>query len=64
MADVPPIVYDLTIGQAAAYLGVHVDSLSAWADAGWVRCWRTPGGHRRFNRADLDAFRDDRAAAG
>ena len=27
-----------------------------WTDAGHVSCYRTPGGQRRFSRAQLDEF--------
>jgi excisionase family DNA binding protein len=46
----------LTLGEAARLLGVDVTTLRAWADAGKVRMFRTPGGHRRFIRADLDTL--------
>ncbi len=38
----------LTISQAAARLGVHPDTLRAWADKGLVPVIRTPTGYRRF----------------
>lgn len=44
----------LSIGQAAERLGISVDTLRRWADAGHVRTWRTPGGARRFEPAALD----------
>ena len=44
----------LTLGQAADILGVDATTLRGWADAGSVRFFRTPGGHRRFDREDLD----------
>jgi DNA-binding transcriptional MerR regulator len=37
-------------------LGVDETTLRGWADGGKVRVFRTPGGHRRFNIADLDAL--------
>jgi excisionase family DNA binding protein len=39
---------DLTIREAADALGVSVETLRRWADAGRLRVARTPGGHRRF----------------
>jgi len=42
--------------QAAALLGVHVASIKRWADQGRLRCVRTPGGHRRFVRAEVVAL--------
>jgi excisionase family DNA binding protein len=44
----------LTLGEAAQVLGVDATTLRGWADAGEVRFFRTPGGHRRFDREDLD----------
>jgi excisionase family DNA binding protein len=46
----------LTLTQASALLGIHPITLRSWADAGLVRMFRTPGGHRRFRRAELLAF--------
>lgn len=46
----------LTLGQAAAFLGVHPATLRRWADEGEVRCVRTPGGHRRFSQETLGLF--------
>ena len=46
----------LNVGQAAAYLGVSPASLRTWSNRGLVATYRTPGGQRRYDRADLDAF--------
>lgn len=46
----------MTLGEASAYLGVDASTLRAWADAGRVPAYRTPGGHRRFDRGALEAF--------
>lgn len=46
----------LTLGQAAAYLGVAQTTIRKWSDAGHVPMVRTPGGHRRYRRDALDAF--------
>jgi excisionase family DNA binding protein len=46
----------LTLGQAAAYLGAAQSTVRKWADGGRLPTFYTPGGHRRFRRADLDAF--------
>jgi len=46
----------LTLGEACRVLGVDASTLRAWADAGRVRAFRTPGGHRRFTRDDLKAL--------
>lgn len=46
----------LSIRQASRLLGAHIDTVRAWADAGLITSYRTPGGHRRFSRADLLTF--------
>lgn len=43
----------LSLGPASRLLGVDPDTLRRWADDGRVRAWATPGGHRRFSRAEL-----------
>ena len=48
----------LSLGQACRYLDVSQASLRQWADGGLLRVYRTPGGHRRFLRDDLDALTD------
>src|SRR5881628_1583360 len=48
----------LTLGQAARYLGVAQSTIRKWSDSGRVRAFKTPGRHRRYRRADLDAFLD------
>jgi excisionase family DNA binding protein len=46
----------LTLGQAARVLGVAQSTIRKWSDQGRVPAFYTPGGHRRYRRADLDAF--------
>jgi excisionase family DNA binding protein len=48
----------LTLGQAAKYLGVAQSTIRKWSDLGRVPAFYTPGRHRRYRRADLDAFLD------
>ncbi len=45
-----------TSSQAALYLGVSLATIRRWTDAGHISCYRTPGGQRRFSRAQLDEF--------
>jgi excisionase family DNA binding protein len=59
----------LTLGQAARVLGVAQSTIRKWSDAGRVPAFYTPGGHRRYRRADLETFLDrsgprGRSAAG
>lgn len=46
----------LTLGQACRVLNVDESTLRRWADAGQVRTFRTPGGHRRFAEGDVRAI--------
>jgi excisionase family DNA binding protein len=41
----------LTIHEASAMVGVSTATLRRWCDAGDVRAFTTPGGHRRFARS-------------
>jgi excisionase family DNA binding protein len=50
----------LSLGPASQQLGVDPDTLRRWADGGRVRSYATPGGHRRFDRADLDRLQQPR----
>lgn len=43
----------VTLGKACEILGVDESTLRRWADAGRLRVYRTPGGHRRFSLANL-----------
>jgi excisionase family DNA binding protein len=46
----------LTLGQAARHLGVAQSTIRKWSDSGRVPAFYTPGGHRRYRRADLESF--------
>ena len=46
----------LTLGEAAQLLRVDVTTLRGWANTGKIRVFRTPGGHRRFDAADLESL--------
>jgi excisionase family DNA binding protein len=43
----------VSLRQAAELLGVHPATVRNWADKGDLPSRRTPGGHRRFRKADL-----------
>ena len=43
----------LTLGQACRLINVDESTLRRWADAGQLRTFRTPGGHRRFAESDI-----------
>ena len=50
----------VTVGEAAKLIGVSEPTLRKWTDAGAIAVFRTPGGHRRYLRADLEQFRRSR----
>jgi len=52
-ADSPQKETWLTLGAAAQLLGVSESTVRRWADAGEVRSYKTPGGHRRVSEDDL-----------
>lgn len=61
----------LSLGDASRLLGVSTATVRRWADAGRLKPFTTPGGHRRFNRSSLErllpadrARRPELAAAG
>ena len=62
-ATVPSMAPDaLRIGQAAALLGVSVDTLRRWEEAGDLRVERSPGGQRRIPLAEVQRLLDRRRA--
>ncbi len=42
------------LSEASRVLGVSPATLRRWSDAGRVRVFTTPGGHRRFSRSSLE----------
>jgi excisionase family DNA binding protein len=46
----------VSLGEAAEIIGVHPATIRNWADSGELPFRRTPGGHRRFRRADLQQW--------
>lgn len=46
----------LTLGEAARHLGVAQSTVRKWTDSGRLDTFKTPGGHRRFKKEDLDSF--------
>jgi len=46
----------ITISEASYMLGVSEATLRQWTDEGKIRAFITPGGHRRYNKADLRSF--------
>jgi excisionase family DNA binding protein len=50
----------VTLTEACRVLGVSPSTIRRWGDTGMVRTFVTPGGHRRFSRAGLEALLPDR----
>ena len=46
----------LSLRDACRLLDVSDTTLRQWADAGHLRVYRTPGGHRRFLRQDVESL--------
>lgn len=46
----------LSLRDACRLLDVSDTTLRQWADAGYLRVYRTPGGHRRFLRRDVESL--------
>ena len=42
--------------EVATYCHVTADTIRKWAEAGRIRVFKTPGGHRRIRREDLIQF--------
>jgi excisionase family DNA binding protein len=50
----------VSLRDAAEMLGVHPATVRNWADRGDLPMRRTPGGHRRFRRDDLEQWLETR----
>ena len=50
----------VNLSRACEILGVNESTVRRWADSEQIRCFRTPGGHRRFAEADLQALTEGR----
>ncbi len=56
-------MHDFRMGEAAALLGVSVDTVRRWADDGRLVTRRTEGGHRLVDAADLARLATELAEA-
>ncbi|MBS3809856.1 MAG: response regulator, partial [Desulfobacterales bacterium] len=45
-----------TVFKASQHCNVSPKTIINWIDAGHIKAYRTPGGHRRINRRDLEDF--------
>ena len=59
-----PVTDRLSLGPASRLLGVDPDTLRRWADFGQIEVFTTPGGHRRFERRDLERLLETRRSNG
>ncbi|WP_073381981.1 BldC family transcriptional regulator [Nocardiopsis flavescens] len=50
------VVGPLTSGEVAQMLRVTPVTVARWADQGKLSSFRTLGGHRRFHRAEVEAY--------
>jgi excisionase family DNA binding protein len=46
----------VSLGEAAEIIGVHPATIRNWAERGELPFRRTPGGHRRFRKSDLQQW--------
>jgi len=53
----------VTLTEACRVLGVSPSTVRRWGDTGMVRTFLTPGGHRRFSRAGLEALLPERPSS-
>ena len=47
----------MTTREAATWLGVTVRTVQLMVDRGDLQAWKTPGGHRRIDRASVETWR-------
>ena len=46
----------LTVSQASKYCKVSSKTIINWIDGGYIKAYKTVGGHRRIKKEDLDQF--------
>ncbi len=51
----------MSLGAVSRALGINEATLRQWADRGRLPVYRTPGGHRRFLREDVEALVRERS---
>ena len=54
----------MSVHEAASLMGVSPATLRRWSDAGDIRTFTTPGGHRRFSRSAIAGLLPDEATQG
>jgi excisionase family DNA binding protein len=50
----------LTVSQASKYCKVSSKTIINWIDQGYIKAYKTVGGHRRIKKEDLDKFLIDK----
>lgn len=50
----------LSIGQAAKFLKISIDTLRRWDKKGKIKSYRSPGGHRYFLKDDLKKLQNQK----
>ncbi len=45
--------------EAAELLGVSIPTVQRWVDAGRLKAWKTPGGHRRIDAQSVQEWREE-----
>ncbi len=63
-SDSPDPETDYSTRDVAALLGLAVRSVQLMVDRGELQAWKTPGGHRRIDRASVEAFLQGREGHG
>ena len=58
--DISP---SLSTAEVARLFRVSVPTIQRWVDAGHLKAWKTPGGHRRVDAASVQALRAGPAQA-
>ena len=48
----------MSISEASKYLGVSMDTIRRWEKKGYIKSFRTPGNHRRYNKEDLNKIKN------
>lgn len=51
-----PGEWPLSTGDVSRIFGVRTQTVCRWADEGCLPSVRTPGGHRRFRRTDVESL--------
>ena len=46
--------------EAADLLGISIKTAQSWVEAGMLKAWKTPGGHRRILRTSVDSLLRER----